>query len=54
MFFDEEGVKVFIYDKLLKQVFDQEFVSCLTCQPVGKILLENQLIARLKIWQLTV
>jgi len=35
----------------LKQVFGQEF---LICQTVGKILLENQLTAKLKILQLTV
>jgi len=29
----------------LKLVFSQEFVTCKTCQTVGKILLENQLTA---------
>jgi len=43
--------KSFHLEKLLKQIFGQEFI---TCQTVDKILLENQLTAKLKILQLSV
>jgi len=38
----------------LEQVFGHEFVTCLTCLTVFKILLKNGITARLIILQLTV
>jgi len=50
--FDEQGGKVKrLSPKIVHTIFYQEFVTCST---VFKILLENLLAARLKIFQLTV
>jgi len=53
-FFDEEGVKVFISKNCWNKYLSHEFVTCLTCLTVFKILLKNEITARLIIFKLTV
>ena len=46
--------KSFHFDKLLKQILGQEFVTYRTCHTVFEILIKTKLNARLKFLQLTV